>query len=516
MWARGYRRHWLGPDLVAGAVAACVVVPQAIAYASLAGLPVEAGLYTALVLMLVYAFLGSSRPLSVSVTSTIAIITATAVAGSDDPAATAALLAILAGGLLLIAGVVRLGYFADLISLPILSGYKAGIGLVIVSSQLGKVLGVPVDGDGFFENVADLLRGLDDINSAALALGAGTIALLLLLPLVVPRVPAPLVAVAAGIVVVAALDPTLDVIGKVPSGLPAPDLPRFDGWRDLVPAAIGVALMSAVESLAAARALAHRDDPPIDADRELRALGAANVAGGLFHAFPGGGGLSQSAVQDGAGARTQLASVVCAGIVALVLTVLTGLLEDLAQATLGALVVVAAAGLVKPADLRMIARVRTRDFVLALVAFGGVLVLGVLDGIVVAVFVSVAVLLYQANRPPVDVVQEEPGVLVLRPRGRLNFANVRLTNERIVAAIDAVDPPPRVVILDVVAVPDLEITAVAALHELADDLRDRGTRLWVARLTPVERQMMERYGGSDAIRLFVSPAEAVTAAQMVG
>jgi SulP family sulfate permease len=516
MWARGYRRAWLGPDLVAGAVASCVVVPQAIAYASLAGLPVQLGLYAALVGMLVYALLGSSRPLSVSVTSTISIITATAVAGSKDPAATAALLAIVAGVLLVVAGVVRLGFLADLISLPILSGYKAGIGLVILSSQLGKVLGIPVDGDGFFENVADVLRGLDDVNGAALALGGATIVMLLVLPRLVPGVPAPLVAVAAGIVVVATLDPDIDVVGTVPAGLPGFQVPAFDGWRDLVPAAGGIALMAAVESLAAARALARRDDPPVNADRELRALGAANFANGLFQAFPGGGGLSQSAVQDGAGARTQLASVACAAVVVLVLTVLTGLLEDLAQATLGALVVVAAAGLVKPADLRMIARVRTRDFALALVAFAGVLVLGVLNGILVAVFVSIAVLIYQANRPPVDVVHEEAGVVVLRPRGGLYFANVRRTKERIVAAIEAVDPTPRVAILDLVAVPDLEITAVAALHDLADDLRDRGTRLWVASLTPGGLQMIERYGESDAMRLFASLAEAVAAARTVG
>jgi sulfate permease, SulP family len=284
MWARGYRRAWLGPDLVAGAVASCVVVPQAIAYASLAGLPVQLGLYAALVGMLVYALLGSSRPLSVSVTSTISIITATAVAGSKDPAATAALLAIVAGVLLLVAGVVRLGFLADLISLPILSGYKAGIGLVILSSQLGKVLGIPVDGDGFFENVADVLRGLDDVNGAALALGGATIVVLLVLPRLVPGVPAPLVAVAAGIAVVAALEPDVDVVGTVPAGLPAFEVPAFDGWRDLVPAAGGIALMAAVESLAAARALARRDDPPVNADRELRALGAANFANGLFQA----------------------------------------------------------------------------------------------------------------------------------------------------------------------------------------------------------------------------------------
>ena len=204
------------------------------------------------------------------------------------------------------------------------------------------------------------------------------------------------------------------------------------------------------------------------------------------------------------------------GIVALVLTVLTGVLENLAQATLGALVVVAAAGLIKPADLRMIARVRTRDFELALVAFAGVLVLGVLDGILIAVFVSIAALLYQANRPPVDVIHDEAGVLVIRPSGRLHFANVRRANERIVAAIDAADPPPQVVILDVVAIPDLEITAIAAMHDLADDLRDRGMQIWVASLTPDERRMIERYGEPDDLRLFASPAEAIAAAQTLG
>ena len=293
-------------------------------------------------------------------------------------------------------------------------------------------------------------------------------------------------------------------------------MPGFDGWRALVPAAGGIALMAAVESLAAARALARRGDPPVSADRELTALGAANLAGGLFQAFPGGGGLSQSAVQDSAGARTQLASIACAAVVVLVLTVLTGVLEDLAQATLGALVIVAAAGLIKPAELRMIARVRTRDFALALVALAGVLVLGVLDGILVAVFVSIVVLLYQANRPPVDVVHEEEGLLVLRPRGRLHFANMRRTSERIVAAIEASDPPPRVVILDVVAVPDLEITAVAGLHELAADLHERGTELWIASLTPAERRMIERYGETGAVTVFATPEDALAAARSVG
>lgn len=376
-WLRGYRRAWLGRDAVAGLVAACVVVPQAIAYAGLAGLPVQVGLYAAFVPMLVYAALGTSRALSVSVTSTVSILTAEAIAGSSDPRAAAAVLAIVVGAILIVAGLARVGFLADFISLPILAGYKAGTGLFIISGQLGKILGIPVGGTGFFENVGDIVGGLDDISWATLAVGAATIGLLLVMGRGSPRVPAPLVAVVLGIAAVSVLDLAdhgVDVVGSVPAGLPGFELPSFSGWRDLVPAAGGIALMATVESLAAGRALLRRDDPPLDANRELIALGAANLGGGVFQAYPGSGGLSQSAVNDDAGARTQLSSVVCAGVVVLVLTVLTGVLNDLAQATLGALVVVAAASLVKPSELRLIARVRTRDFVLALVALAGVLV----------------------------------------------------------------------------------------------------------------------------------------------
>jgi SulP family sulfate permease len=199
----------------------------------------------------------------------------------------------------------------------------------------------------------------------------------------------------------------------------------------------------------------------------------------------------------------------------LVLTILTGILEDLAQATLGALVVVAAAGLIKPAELRQIARVRTRDFVLALVAFAGVLVLGVLQGVLVAIFVSLAVLTYQANRPPVDVVYDKHGVLVLRPRGRLYFANARWVSERIVAMVAAADPPPRVVILDLIAVPDLEITAVEELRGVIEDVQRRGMQLGIASLEPVERRMVERADLAN-VRLFSDVREAVAASRTGG
>lgn len=227
---------------------------------------------------------------------------------------------------------------------------------------------------------------------------------------------------------------------------------------------------------------------------------------------PGSGGLSQSAVNDEAGARTQLSSVVCAGVVVLVLTVLTGVLDDLAQATLGALVVVAAAGLIKPAALRLIARVRTRDFVLALVALAGVLVLGVLQGVLVAVAASIATFIYQANKPPVEVVDGMPdGMLVVRPAGRLYAANAKNVTAKLAAIADAADPRPEVVVLDAVAIPDLEYTALVALRELGDEARERGLARWVAGMRPEQLRMLERFGLGPDVRIFATLDDAVAA-----
>ena len=531
-WLRGYRRDWFSRDAVAGVVAACVVVPQAIAYAGLAGLPVQVGLYAALVPMVVYALLGSSRALSVSVTSTISILTASAIAASADGPSRAALLAILVGVILLVAGLARLGFLADLISLPILTGYKAGTGLFILSGQLGKVLGISVGGKGFIENVGDLISGLGHISGATLALGAATLALLVWMRRAVPKIPGPLVAVALGIVAVQVLDLTahgVAVVGSVKSGLPPFGVPSFTGWRILAPAAAGIALMSAVESLAAGRALVKADDRPVDANRELVALGAASVGGGLFSAYPSGGGLSQSVVQSDAGARTQLASVVCAAVVALVLTALTGVLAHLAQATLGALVIVAAVALINPAEIARIARVRRRDFVLSLIALAGVLVFGVLDGVILAVAASIGVLVYQTNRPPVDRLGIDPatgdlrelqpgepsglspGVIAVRPRGRLFFANARRVCQNITEIVANEDPPPRIVIVDFIATPDLEVTAVAAIHEMSNALRQNGVQVWGAGFSPEEGRMFRGWGPDPNARGFATVERAIAA-----
>jgi sulfate permease, SulP family len=527
-----YRRDWLRWDLLAGLTTAAVVIPQAVAYASLAGLPVEVGLYVAIVPMVAYALVGSSRPLSVSSTSTISILTAGALveAGADgDPGravATASLLALLVGGFLAAAGLLRLGFLADFISSPVLAGFKAGMGLYIAASQLGKVLGVPVEGDSFFAKVWSALGQLGDANPATVALALGGLAALLALHRWAPNVPGPLVVVVLGIALVASTDLEgrgVALVGPVNGGLPTFALPDLDGVGRLLPAAAGIALMSFIESISAARAFAARTDPPVDADRELLALGAANLAGGLFQAYPAGGGTSQTAVNDGAGARTQVAELVTAAMAVLTLTLLASLLADLAQPILGAIVLVAAIGLVNLAPLRRIRSVRQRDFWLGLVALGGVLTFGVLRGVLVAVLISLLVLLHELDHPHIVAGQSAPGLLVVRPEGRLFFANARRVVDQIGAIVVDQQPPPRVVLLDLTVVPDLEITALDRLADLAEDLHGQGMILWVAAPSqrPLEmlRRAAELLGRTDlqsdtgrlGVRLFPTIDETISA-----
>jgi sulfate permease, SulP family len=527
-------RAWLRWDLLAGLTTAAVVVPQAVAYASLAGLPVQVGLYVAIVPMVAYALVGTSRPLSVSSTSTISILTAGAlvdVGAADDPgraAATASLLALLAGGMLAAAGVLRLGFLAEFISASVLAGFKTGMGLVIAASQLGKVLGVPVEGDSFFAKVWSALGQLGDANPATVALALGGLAVLLALHRWAPKVPGPLVVVALGIALVALTDVEgrgVALVGPVSGGLPRFALPDLAGAGALLPAAAGIALMSFIESISAARAFATRSDPPVDANRELLALGAANVGGGLFQAYPAGGGTSQTAVNDAAGARTRFAGVVTAAVAVLALTLLAPLLADLAQAILGAIVLVAAIGLVSLAPLERIRAIRRRDYWLGLVALLGVLVSGVLRGVLVAVLISLLVLLYELQHPQIVAGERAPGLLAVRPEGRLFFANARGVVDRIAALVAGREPPPRVVLLDLSAVNDLEVTALDRLADLAEDLHEQGGRLWVAApgQRPLEmlRRAAELLGRTDleadtgrlGVRVFLSVDHAVAAYQ---
>jgi high affinity sulfate transporter 1 len=513
-WLAHYRPRWLPGDLIAGCTTASVVIPQAMAYATIAGLPVQAGLYVATVPMVAYATLGTSRPLSVSTTSTISAITAAAVAltAGGDPAratAAAATLAALAGLLLLAAGVLRLGFVADFISAPVLAGFKAGTALLIAAGQLGKVLGVPQEGDHFFGKVASAVSLIDDADPTTVLLSAGTIVVLLAVRRWAPRwVPGPLLVVLGGILLAAVAGLAargVALVGPIPPGLPQLAAPDPELVPALLAPAAGVALMAFIESIAAARTSRRDDEPEVNADQELRALGAANVAAGFVQAFGAGGGLSQTAVNRQAGARTQLSTVSTAVVVVLTLLFLTPLFEQLPQPTLGAVVIIAVAGLIDIEALRRIRAIRVRDFWLAIVAFVGVLLLGVLGGVLLAVLISVLTLIHSTNHPPIEVLRRDPhghwraghahddsppGLLVLRPVAGLYFANAARIRTRIVQLVDAAPDRPRVPVLDLAAVPDIDVSAVEVLHALDGDLAGRGTALRLAALNTRPRDML--------------------------
>ena len=505
-------------DVVAGLTAAAVVAPKAMAYATIAGLPVQTGLYTAVVPMAVYAALGSSRPLSVSTTTTIAILTGAAlgqVAPDGDAAqliAATATLAALVGVMLVLASAVRLGFIANFISEPVLTGFKSGIGLVIVLDQIPKLLGVHIDKAGFFRDVISIAGHLP---SASIATILVTVSIFLLIAAVhrfAPRLPAPLLAIGLAIAASAAFNLSelgVTTIGGVSAGLPSLVRPQLDLLWTLWPAAAGIALMSFTESIAAARAFAAAGEPRPIPNRELLAVGVANVAGGLFGTMPAGGGTSQTAVNRNAGARTQLAAVVTAIASLATLLVLAPMIGLMPQAALAAVVVAYSLDLIQPAEFAAIRRIRHIEFRWAFVAFAGVVLLGTLQGILVAVIVSLLGLAQQAYDPRVTVIGRKrgtdvfrprssehpddeswPGLLIVRVEGRAFFLNAQRIGERVTQLI--AETKPTVVILDGRALIDIEYTALKMLVEAEERLQREGVTLWLASLNPEVLEVVQQ------------------------
>ncbi|MGH1587744.1 SulP family inorganic anion transporter [Methylobacterium phyllosphaerae] len=514
-------------DLVAGLTAAAVVLPKAMAYATVAGLPVAVGLYTALVPSIIYGLLGSSRVLSVSSTTTLAILTG-AELGSVVPdgnpvtllVATATLTA-LVGALLLTARLLKLGFVASFISVPVLTGFKAGIGLVILLDQAPKLLGLHIAKQSFFADLASLVRHLPDTPLPTLTVAGATLALLIGMERLKPHSPAPLVTVAAAIAASWLLSLNtwgVSTVGAIPQGLPSLILPDPTLIQALLPSSIGIALMSFTESIAAGRAFATPGDPPIDANRELVATGAANLGGALLGSMPAGGGTSQTGVVRSAGGRTQMASLVTAAAALATMLLLAPVLGLLPQATLAALVIVYSVGLIQPAEFRAIYTVRRMEFRWAVVAAVGVLVFGTVQGIVVAIVLSLLGLALQTAHPRVSVIahkrgadvlrpltSEHPddetfeGLLILRPEGRLYFANAQNVADQIRTL--TAEHKPRVVVLDFSRVPDIEYSALQMLQEAA---RRSSVTFWLVDLNPGVLDVVRRAGldqelGSDRL-----------------
>ena len=537
-WLRTYEKNWLRSDLVAGLTAAAVVVPQSMAYAAIAELPLVVGLYTAFVPLIVYAVMGTSRQLSVTTTSTIALLTAGALqlirvgAPNEAVSPAAATLAVAVGGMLLLARVLRLGIVASLISEPVLVGFKAGVGLVIVVDQIPKLLGIHFAKGHLLHNIVSIVDHVPEASLPTLILALGMLALLIGLKRLAPAAPASLVAVATGIALSASLDigrQGVELVGEVHGGFPSVTLPQIQFFRELWPAAIGIALMSFVETIAAGQAFRAPEEPRPVPNKELLAIGLTNLIGGLFQAMPSGGGTSQTAVNQRAGARTQVAGLITMGVVVAVLLFLAPLVHWMPQATLAAVVVVPCAAMIRPAEFRDIFRTRVMEFSWAIVALAGVAVFGTLRGIIVAVVLSMLALMYHGSRRPVFILARKPGTDVFRPQsaehpldetfsgllmlkteGMVHFANAQRVGNVVWPLVEKLRP--RVVVLDCSAVPDIEYTALKMLTEAQKKFLKMGVTLWLAGLNPEPLRLVQKSPLGEILgreRMFFNLSQAV-------
>lgn len=418
--------------------------------------------------------------------------------------AAAATLSALVGVLLMVASVLRLGFVASFISTPVLTGFKTGIGLVIVLDQLPKLLGIHIEKANFFADLLSIVQHLPATSWLTLAVAAATLIVLIGMEKLWPHSPAPLVAVAGGIAAswfFGLHDQGVAIVGLIPQGLPALTLPDLNLVQQLLPGALGIALMSFTESIAAGRAFARSDEPPINANRELLATGIANLAGAFAGAMPAGGGTSQTAVVRAAGGRSQTASLVTAGMALATMLLFAPALGLLPNAVLAAVVIVYSVGLIQPAEFRNILRIRSMEFRWALFACLGVLLFGTLQGIVIAIIVSLVGLASQTARPRISVLgrksgtdvlrplsdehpedEQFPGLLIVRPEGRLFFLNAQTVGEQLMALIHTHRPD--TLVLDLSRVTDIEYSALQMLIEGEERLAKEGVTLWLAGLNP--------------------------------
>jgi high affinity sulfate transporter 1 len=533
---RGYRASWLRGDVIAGLTVWAVLVPEALAYASIAGVSPVVGLYAAPGALILYAAFGSSKHLVVGPMAATAALSAAAVgtvaAGNNGRfAALTATLAITTGILALAAGLARLGFLANFISEPVLKGFIVGLALTIIIGQVPKLLGIEKGSGDFFEQLWDVITRLGDSQWRTVIVGVLSLAVVLVLRRVAPIVPAPLVAVALGILAVYALNLQhhgVKIVGHIDSGLPSfglPSVPAKD-YLKLAGSAVGVMLVGFAEGLGAAKTYATRNGYQVSPNRELIGLGTANLASGLSSGMVVNGSLSKTAVNGSAGARTQMSGLFVAVLTILTLLFLTGLFEDLPEATLGAVVIAALIELVDISALRALYRAYTKrlgqiygpaaraDFIAAVAAMLGVLIFDTLPGLFIGIAVSLLLLLYRVSRPHVavlgqvpgtsqwaDVAQHPedetiPGVAILRAESGLFFANadhVRVTINEAATAEDI-----HAVVLDGETVPFVDVTAARMLDELTADLHRRGVRLVIARDVGQVRDVLAQSGGAGA------------------
>jgi high affinity sulfate transporter 1 len=521
-----------------------VLVPSAMAYGDLAGVTPVAGLYVALGAMVMYALFGTSKQLVMGPDATTAIMTAAAIAplAGGDPvryAALAALAAILVGVLALLARVARLGFITDFLSKPILVGYIFGTTLIVIGSQLGKMFGIKLESDQFFRQIVELISRLDETHLLTFAIGVVCMAALLIMRRVNRALPGALFVVVAAILLSAVFDleaQGVAIVGAVPAGLPKVTIPAvsLQDIFTLLPAALALTILIYADEVLTARVFAARHGQKIDANQEFIAIGMANIGAGLLTGFPAATSASRTTVADQMGGKSQWVGLIAAALTIIFLLFFTPLLAPLPTVALGAIIIVASFGLIDAAAFRFLRRVRPAEFWLAVVTALGVLTVGILQGILVAVMLSLINVIHHISRPHDALLDDvdasggtvyrgvadketaltEPGLVVYRFDAPLVFANAAFFTERLEELVANAGAGLKCVVLDTEAISDFDSTAAEALENLDADLERRGVELWIARANGPLRQLLGATGLTTRIgqeNIYPSVRAAVTA-----
>jgi sulfate permease, SulP family len=532
-WLASYRLSWLRVDLAAGVTVAAYLLPAALGYASLANLPPQAGLYACMFGGLVFWLFCSSRQTTISVTSAISLLigsTLGAMSGGDPTrfTALAAGTAILVGLIAVVAWLVKAGSIINFISESVMIGFKCGVALFLASTQLPKLFGIPAGHGDFWENSGTFLKHLNETNLAALTVGGTALVVLVLGKMFLKKLPMSLLVVVAAIVASRLLD--LDargvkLLGEVPQGLPDLGLPAVH-WGDvnaMLPLAFACFLLAAVETAAVGRTFAAKYDRRLDANQEFLALGASNIAAGLGQGFPVSGGMSQSVVNEGGGARTPLSGAFAAVFILVVLLFFSQLLSALPQPVLAAVVLVAVASLVSLSALKHLWRSDGREFVIAMVSMFGVLGQGLLRGVAIGALISLVLLIRRASLPPVAVLgripgtrrfsdrerhpenEAIPGMLIVRPGASLLYFNMNFVRDTIEEHVRA-EEETKLVVLDLSEVSVVDMHAAEMLAGLADELAAKGIKIQAVEAHSQVRDRLrsegltEKFGGIERLR----------------
>lgn len=518
-WAPGYRSRWFRGDLIGALTAWAIVVPESVAYAEIAGVPPQNAFYAAPVALVAYALFGTSRNLIVGATSAAAILSASTVADiSSDPHTQiqlSAMLALIAGGILIVAGLARAGFITNFLAEPALQGFLFGMALIIVIRQAGKIVGVSTGDGDFFARLWHLLEQIDDWSATTIAVGLLAIAALLLLERFAPKVPSSLAVLVAGIALSYAFK--LDqhgvaVVGKIPSSVPTPRIPDVSATQvgQLLGGGFGVALIVFAESFSISSRFAQEHNTEVDPDQEMIGMGASNAAAGIFGGFAVSGSASRTAAAEAAGGRTQMLSLLAAVFVLITAAFLTPLFTQLPEPVLGAIVIVAVRGFLRVAPLRRYWRLDRNSFAVAMTALMGVLVFDLLPGLIIAVALSLVLFIARASAPELVIlgrapdgryehaaanpsVTLTPGVLIVRPNGGLFFGNVDRVRKEVMALVSpAGQEPIRSVLLVLSASFELGLPVLDSLTLLEKQLRGDGISLCICEVPSSAWPQLER------------------------